>query len=226
MFENINLFLYITLITIIIFIIDKIQKNKLYNNLKEKITDSKKNTSNYYYKKNLKIVLDKDTLLNNLPSDINKKLLVTLKHNIKGTGIYAKQFIKKGNTIAYYKIKINTDTTKKPYKSPTKCVYCFTIYTKQGKEIKNVTGDIDKTSSPLPKNNIPYWAYLANEPSKTKKANAEIDINTKNNYKNRDTVNDGDYVIYKLKAKKNIYPGQEITWCYGDGYKRNYKTSC
>jgi len=134
--------------------------------------------------------------------------------------------IKKGKTIAYYKMKVHQDTDKHPYKSPTKCMYCFTVYTKGDRMSKSLMGDLDKESAPLPKGNIPYWAYFSNEPSGKQRENAYIDIALKDNYKNRNKLKDGDFMTYKLKASKDIKPGEEVVWCYGGAYDRNYKTSC
>jgi hypothetical protein len=87
-------------------------------------------------------------------------------------------------------------------------------------------GDIDKESAPLPKNNIPYWAYFSNEPSGKQKENAYIDISLKDNYKDRNRLKHGDFITYKLKASKNIKAGEEVVWCYGSAYARDYETSC
>jgi hypothetical protein len=177
--------------------------------------------------RSIKDVLDRKKLLSETPSDIKKKLSVTLKKNkYAGTGLFATKPIKKGNVIAYYKMKVHQDTTKHPYRSPTKCMYCFTVYTKGDRMSSSLMGDIDKESAPLPKNNIPYWAYFSNEPSLKQKENAYIDIALKENYKDRKRLKPGDFMTYKLRASKNIKPGEEVVWCYGSAYARNYETSC
>jgi hypothetical protein len=33
-------------------------------------------------------------------------------------------------------------------------------------------------------------------------------------------------MVYKLIATKNIKDGEEITWCYGEEYNRNYDSEC
>ena len=177
--------------------------------------------------RSIKDVLDRKKLLSETPSDIKKKLSVTLKKNkYAGTGLFATKPIKKGNVIAYYKMKVHQDTTKHPYRSPTKCMYCFTVYTKGDRMSSSLMGDIDKESAPLPKNNIPYWAYFSNEPSRKQKENAYIDIALKENYKDRKRLKPGDFMTYKLRASKNIKPGEEVVWCYGSAYARDYETSC
>ena len=175
----------------------------------------------------LKNVLDYKKLLRETPKSIRDKLPVTLKkHRLAGTGLFATKNIKKGQVIAYYRMKVHTDSNKKRYRSPTKCMYCFTIYTKNGNASNNLMGDIDIESAPLPKKSIPFWAYFSNEPSGKQVENAEIDMNLDENYKKRSKVRDGDYMIYKLIATKPIKAGQEVVWCYGGAYDRNYKTSC
>jgi len=171
--------------------------------------------------------LDRKILLAETPAAVKNKLSVTLKKNkFSGTGLFATKQIKKGKTIAYYKMKVHEDSNKKSYKSPTKCMYCFTVYTKGDKMNRNLMGDLDKESAPLPENNIPYWAYFSNEPSVGKPENAEIDIALKDNYRNRNKLKSGDFIRYKLKASRNIKPGEEIVWCYGEAYARDYDTSC
>jgi len=178
-------------------------------------------------RRTVKDVLNRKILLDETPGAIKKKLSVTLKKNkYAGTGLFATKPIKRGKTIAYYKMKVHEDSNKKSYKSPTKCMYCFTVYTKNDNISNHLMGDLDKESAPQPKNNIPYWAYFSNEPSGKQKENAEIDIALKENYKNRRHLKDGDFITYKLKATRNIAPGEEVTWCYGDAYGRDYKTNC
>lgn len=178
-------------------------------------------------KRTIKDVLNRKILLSETPAAIKKKLSVTLKKNkYAGTGLFATKPIRRGKTIAYYKMKVHEDSNKRSYKSPTKCMYCFTIYTKNDKISNTLMGDLDKDSAPQPKNNIPYWAYFSNEPSGKQKENAEIDIALKENYRNRKRLKPGDFITYKLKATRNIKAGEEVVWCYGEAYDRNYKTSC
>jgi hypothetical protein len=110
-------------------------------------------------------------------------------------------------------------------------MYHFTIYKKNGDEYKNFVGDLYKGSLPPPKNNVPYWAYFSNEPSGKQVYNCEIDIQLDENYKkqNRTTLKEGDTVVYSLLSTKPIKKGEEIVWCYGSSYNRNYeinKKSC
>lgn len=149
------------------------------------------------------------------------KLKVTLKnHPIKGGALYAIKPIKKGELIAYYKIRL---FRLDEYDSPTNNMYTFDVYTKSGNSSRKLIGDIDLTSFPDPINNIPFWAPFANEPMKNQKCNAEIDHNVKENYKNRKIAKAGSVLIYKLVATRNIARNDEITWYYGDNYERDYE---
>ena len=161
--------------------------------------------------------------INQILSKTNNKdkLKIILKHdNIKGSGLFATKNIKKGELIAYYKMKVFDHRT---YTSPTNYIYAFDIYTKTGRESKALIGDINLNSFPEPIKNIPFWAPFANEPSPNQKLNAEIDTNLKENYTNRAQIKQGAFMIYKLVATQNIKPGEEITIYYGKDYVRNYE---
>jgi len=164
-------------------------------------------------------LLDIDRILKETPN--KNKLKITLKKDpIKSSGVYATKPIKKNEVIAYYKVKVfNYDK----YESPTGNMYTFNIYTKNGNESKTFIGDIDLDSFPLPENNITFWGPFLNEPSKGQKANAEVDNNIKENYKNRKRVKEGQTLIYKIVAKRNIKTGEELMWYYGEDYIRDYE---
>lgn len=151
-------------------------------------------------------------------------LKVTLKKNFKGTSLYAKKPIKKGTVISYYKflVKKNTDD----FNGVNNNMYTITVYGKNGRERESLIGDVFKGSLIPPKHNIPFWAYFSNEPSKDQEENARIDTNLKVNYRNRNKVKENDTMVYKLIATKNIKAGEEITWCYGEEYNRNYDSEC
>ena len=148
------------------------------------------------------------------------KLKVTLKETEeKGVGLFATKEIKKGETIAYYKIKV---FRTKDYESPTNFVYSFEVYRKNEQAYKRLIGDIYEGSFPEPINNIPFWAVFCNEPSRNERVNCDIDVNTRENYMYRTATKIGDTMIYKLVATKMIRPGEEILWYYGPEYARNY----
>jgi len=148
-------------------------------------------------------------------------LKVTLKKSpVKGNGLYATKPIKKGNIIAYYKMKCYNADSKN--RGPFGATYLFTVYTKKGTESKTLIGNLYEDSIPPPSRNIPFWAYFSNEPAAGQIANSTININTAGNYRRRAKLNVGDSIVYKLVATRNISPGEEIVWCYGDNYNRSY----
>jgi SET domain-containing protein len=150
-------------------------------------------------------------------------LKVTLKKDpLKGSSLFAIKPIKKGNVIAYYKIKAYP--MEKP--GPFKQTYLFGIYKKNGKENEKYIGNLYSGSVQQPFRNIPFWAYFANEPSGKQTSNSHIDVNLEATYKNRSTIKLDDTLIYKLIASRDIKPGEEICWCYGDDYSRKYKPNC
>ena len=151
-------------------------------------------------------------------------LKVTLKKNFKGYSLFAKKPIKKGNVIAYYKFLLYKYTNGFTGKKDD--TYVMSVYGRTGRFNPHVIGDVYEGSLDLPKRNIPFWAYFSNEPSGDQIENAFLDVDTKGNFRNRDRVKPGDTMIYKLVASRNIKPGEEICWCYGDSYERNYNANC
>jgi len=151
-------------------------------------------------------------------------LKVTLKKNFKGVSLFAKKPLRRGNVVAYYKFKLHRYDDD--FVGKKQDMYTMSVYGKTGRFNSRVIGDIYPGSLDKPKNGIPFWAYFSNEPSGKQRENAYLDINVKGNYKNRRTVKPGETMIYKIVASKNIKPGEEITWCYGDAYGRNYEANC
>jgi hypothetical protein len=155
----------------------------------------------------------KETNLDNLK-------VILKKDDEKGVGLFSTKEIKKDEIIAYYRVKIFREKT---YNSPTGFVYAHTVYRKNGMSYKLLLGDIDSDCFPLPQDNISFWAPFANEPSANQSVNAKIKINSKNNFKDRNYLQVGETVTYKLVATKSIFIGEEILWFYGENYARNYK---
>ena len=114
------------------------------------------------------------------------------------------------------------------YRSPTNNMYAFTAYTKGDNPSGSFMGDIAPESLPPAENDVPYWAYFSNEPTRLVGENAEIDVDTKYNYQDhcRTSLKAGDHIRYRLIATKNIREGTPVTWCYGDDYERSYNTEC
>ena len=142
----------------------------------------------------------------------------------KGVGIFANKKIKKNEVIVYYLLKAYN---VKNFHNLFNNVYTIELYTKNGNSIKSLIGDLCNESLMQPDSKgIAYWGYFSNEPSNGQKENSFLDINLNENYMNKNRIKDGDYVLYKLIASKDIEKGEEITWCYGSLYSRNYETTC
>jgi hypothetical protein len=157
-------------------------------------------------------------------------LKVNLKKNFKGVSLYSKTPIKKGQIVAYYKFLVHKYDDD--FEGIKNNMYTMSVYKKSGRFNPHLIGDIYEGSLRPPRHNIPFWAYFSNEPSKAFQKNPEqienvyLDINLKENYKNRNIIKEGDTMIYKLVAFRNIKANEEITWCYGDAYHRNYVANC
>ena len=147
-----------------------------------------------------------------------RNLKVTLKHHdVKGSALYAKKKIKKGEVVAYYMFKL---FDREGYESPTDFEYAMKVYDKNDKIIRKYKGDIDETCMPKPKRSIPYWGIFANEPSPGEISNVELD--SKNAANNKTKMKAGKHLTYKLMATRDIKRGDEILWNYGDSYPREY----
>ena len=151
-------------------------------------------------------------------------LKITLRKNYKGVSLFSTKPIKKGNIIAYYKFMVYKYV--KGFQGKKRDMYTMSVYTKSGRLNPYLMGDIYEGSLREPKNGIAFWAYFSNEPSGDQRENAMLDINERGNYRNRSRVKPGDTMTYKLLALRDIDPGEEIIWCYGDAYFRTYKSNC
>ena len=152
------------------------------------------------------------------------ELKVELKrHKLKGLSLYAKKPIKKGSIIAYYRFKVFNANKYKPYKGS---MYAMSVYSKSDRNRSSLIGDVYPGSMDKPKYNIPFWAYFSNEPNGNQEENAYLDTNLKQNYRKRRSVKAGDTMVYKLRADRNIKAGEEIVWCYGSSYGREYDANC
>ena len=161
-------------------------------------------------------LLDLDSIL---AAEKTPRLKVTLRRDpIKGISLFSTQEIKKGVVIAYYHMKVYSIAHPGPFGS----TYRFAVYTKRGEISKRLVGNLFEGSLRAPRRNIPYWAYFANEPNQDESPNAFVDACVAQNYRGRDRLRVGDEITYKLIASRTIAPGEEIVWCYGDRYERDY----
>lgn len=153
------------------------------------------------------------------------RLKTTLKKiRNKGIGTFANRNIKQNEVVLYYLLKAYN---LKRFPNLFNNVYTVELYTKRGNNIKSLVGDLCNESLIEPDSNgVAYWGYFANEPSTVQESNTFLDTNLNENYLNRSRIKEGDYVLYRLIATRDIKKGEEITWCYGSLYSRNYETSC
>ena len=152
-----------------------------------------------------------------------EKLRVYLKKSYKGVSLFAREPIKKGQIVSYYKIKVISERSK--VKRVRDGIYTFNIYSKDDEKIKKYYGDICMESLDTPRRGIPFFGYFANEPSNGQVCNTRVDINLKENYSDREDVRPGDFMIYRLIALRDIAIDDEICWYYGDHYDRDYDIS-
>jgi hypothetical protein len=160
--------------------------------------------------------LDRDYLIKNTKN--YSKLPTRLDKTIKGTSLIANKDIKKGDLLAYYKMKVYNS---KDYKGINDNMYTFNVYNKANKHFRNLIADVYEDSIEQPINGITFWGHLANEPSVDQKPNSKIVTQSNKNLEG--DIKDGDIIVYELVATKDIKKDDEITWCYGGSYKRNYK---
>lgn len=152
-----------------------------------------------------------------LHKDDLKHLKVKLKKTFKGVSLFANRDIKKHEVLAYYKARICRITDKDKFQRK----YRVALYSKRRKMYKYLISNIYENSLDIAENDIPYWAYLSNEPSESQTSNCYLQTHDP-----LKRVRVGDSVIYRLISTRPIKKDEEIVWCYGNYYNRNYKTSC
>lgn len=144
-------------------------------------------------------------------------LTTRLEKTYKGTSLIANKDIKKDELISYYKMKV---FNLNGYKGVNNNMYIFNVHNKYNKYFSNLVGDIYDETIENPINGITFWGHLANEPSIDQKPNSKIVTFSDKNLEG--DVKEGDIIVYELVATENIKKNDEITWCYGKYYKRNY----
>lgn len=167
-------------------------------------------------------ILDIDYIKKHTPNLSNLKVSLK-KSKIKGVSLFANRDIKKGEIMAYYKISVYSNQN---FKSKTGNMYTIAVNTKNNNYSRSLIGDLSPLSLEKPRGDIPFWGYFSNEPSGSQEINCYIDTNLKENYKYKSRMSPGDTMIYKLRALRQIKKGEEITWCYGPDYNRDYEPNC
>ena len=147
-------------------------------------------------------------------------LPIRLIKTYKGTYIVANKDIKKGTIVSYFKMKVYYH---KDYKGVNNDMYIFNVYNSEDEYFEDFIADIYEDTIEQPINNITFWGHLANEPSIDESSNTFV--NSKSSKNINGNIKKGDIVIYELTASKDIKKDDEITWCFGGGYIRNYEIS-
>jgi hypothetical protein len=156
--------------------------------------------------------------------DVDKKLKVKLKYSdTKHVSIFATKEIKRGEYVAHYKVKIYENKLHEYGE------YEVAITLSDNSSLDEETfGDIFEGSlDPTGDDNVPYYGYFANEPTFGvigERENVKFGPHeTLTKYDGVDrNVTVGKTIIMSLKAIRNIKPGQEIMWVYGDKIDRGY----
>jgi hypothetical protein len=147
--------------------------------------------------------------------NIEKDILeVKNTDDMRGSGLFTKVNFKKGDTITLYKAELRERTKNDNYE------YAIDEYDKYADifyedELNNSLKCIDL--SQCRKNKCTCLGFYINEPTGTEEQNVTY----------KDVSDSGGKVkIYKIVATKDIKAGDQILWCYGKNYARNYKTNC
>ena len=131
-------------------------------------------------------------------------------------GVVATKKIMKNNVVAYY-IAQNVPETEELEKLVNGGMY--TIISDCKTCISDITID---SVPPVTKAKVPFWGHFLNEPSVGEVSNCVLEtVYT--------SKKEGSYVLFALVTDENVNIGDELTWCYGDGYetlRKNYHTSC
>lgn len=146
---------------------------------------------------------------------------VPKKYKNKGYGLCAGKNINKGDVVAYYR---STVYKADGHKRNTSIDYTFNVYSPSGNRNWSLVGDLTPASYQLPCNGVPYWGYLINEPNVGQKSNCYLDKQHAKNFSERKSLKIGDFVVYAIRAKRNIKKGEELMWYYGPYYERDYET--
>lgn len=133
----------------------------------------------------------------------------------KGKGVVATSPIRKGHVIAYYCM---VAVPKKMVQHD--CL--MTLYSKTGHALRKYVGDVDHDQDNCAYRGVPCYGHYINEPSPGQSTNAFLCDSPEINFRTRKKVKLGDKLRYRVIASRDIQPGEEITWYYGDEYERAY----
>ena len=179
-----------------------------------------------YTLKDLQGVMDIKQILQGVSAaELKGYPVAVTKSKKSGVGLVANRNLKKGTTVAYYRMRA-VKTSQHNFPNGNK--YTFELYGITGKPYEALIGDLAPESITTKKTKVPEWGHLSNEPQKHSQENVVVDKDTDYNFRKHGRVRiwPGDHFRYKLVASRDIQRGEPITWCYGDEYDRDYETEC
>ena len=151
-------------------------------------------------------------------------LNVELRRGSKGVGLYATAPIKRNSVIAYYLTTLFLETLHNPHDIN----YAVSIHGHP-----SLIGDLSRQSLPAPVRVrgrwVTYWGYFSNEPGAHERQNCKLDDAMTGPFarpKGARRLAPGDFWRFKLVSITDISPGEEILWCYGTNYERDYASNC
>lgn len=145
--------------------------------------------------------------LKNLYGNFENMSVCVKKLSGKGLSLVAQKDIPRGRVVAYYRTVLVPKTNR-----------CFNYQFADPRVPKGKSRVLDVEQHGMVKYGIPYVAMFSNEPSADQESNCTIEVIEKR----PSSV----HVDYRLITKKNVKHGEELTWCYGINYPRQYGTPC
>lgn len=150
-----------------------------------------------------------------------------------GVGVFATRDMRRGERLAEYPVEIVAHCVTD---NPSYCVRvvdadCTTTDCATDHDVHLVASDVTarslSTCNESASNSAPCIAMFSNEPGPSGAPNAQF------HWPRVASVGDAArglaqrrILVSYLTASRDIAAGEEITWCYGRGYHRDYDTSC
>ena len=157
-----------------------------------------------------------------------------------GYGIYANKKFTKGDIVIFYLTKIydrkNIVETDIDFKYLINLEYFYDnpLYIDKVGVLFSKSNLTPVTIPHVKDEKTTFLGYLCNEPSLSEEDNCKIERVEYNSVMWKKSITDEDikdnisnkYCLFKLVATKDINKDDEILWCYGENYDREYETSC
>jgi len=150
--------------------------------------------------------------------------LVTIPTKGHQLGVVAREHIKKNTDIAVYIVEVLKENT---YTSPLGDTYNIGVCDAKGNHIPDRIGML--TLPCLVDDlylGLPRWGAFFNEPSPKESVNVEVKFDSIHSLKAPGRKGKATLQVAKMRTTRAVKPGEELVWCYGDEYVRDYPTSC